>query len=243
MKIDKNFLELKRVLSPLHLYPYLKWTDQKIEDAISLYSLNLKISGSFFLALHILEVSLRNSVNECLMNVWGEVWYKREEITRDKYLNERAEEVKFRFKKNTGKNKISNIQLVSDLNFGFWTTLFSSKYNILWSKHLHKVFSQGRPIQRKDVSEMLNDLRKLRNRIAHHETIIYLDLVSLHEKCRKLIEMISPVALEWCDSLSNFYKVHPGIPIIVNDRVNPDLDLSPYRFEKSNFESKDASKQ
>ena len=235
MEIDSKILELKRVLSTEHLYPHLLWTNQNIEDAVSLYALNLKVSGSFFLALHILEVTLRISVNDCLTQVWGKNWFFREEILRDRIQQNRIDEVKSWFKKKAKNNQISNASLVSNLSFSFWTTLFASNHGFLWGNHLHKVFLNEQPIQRKKISILLNKLRKLRNSIAHHEVIIHLDLESLYEDCRKLIGMISPVALEWCDSLSDFYEVHPGIAIILDDRVNPELDLSPYCFSDGKF--------
>ena len=233
MEIDSKYLELERVLSPVHLSTYLTWTDQKLEDAISLYELNLKISGSFFLALHILEVTLRNSVNDCLTEVWGINWYERKEITRITVQKNRIDEAKLWFTRKTNRKELSNFQLITNLNFGFWTGLFARNYGLLWGDHLHKVFVKNESKQRKEISNSLNKLRKLRNCIAHHEIAIHLDLVTLYENCRKLIEMISPVALEWCDPLSDFYEVHPGIPIIINDRVNPELDLSSYRFGKN----------
>ena len=83
MKLNKYTTELESILSPIRLRPYLGWTSKNLINAFALYSLNIKLSGSFFVALHILEVSLRNLVNDCLMNVWGEKWYEREEITRE----------------------------------------------------------------------------------------------------------------------------------------------------------------
>ena len=242
MKVDEKILELEKVLSFARLNPYIVWTDQNIGDAISLYSLNLKISGSMHTALHILEVSLRNSINKCLTKIWGEKWYLRSEITRNKIQKERISEAIFLINKKLNKKNPTNFQIVSNLNFGFWTTLFGKDYNILWGEHLHRVFDNNQSVQRKDVSSSLNDLRYLRNHIAHYERIIHLDLESMYQECRKLIRMISPIALEWCDSLCNFHEIHPGIPIIINGRANPNLDLSSYRFKKSNFNTKSPSK-
>ena len=242
MGIKKLYSELERTLSVGRLHTYRKWTSNELQNTLDLYSLNLKISSSFYASLNNLEVVIRNSVNDQMVFAWGVDWLSRSEITIDELQQKRIKEAVFHLKDNSISDDENNFQIVSNLSFGFWTTLFSPKNHILWGEHLHKIFKSKQPIQRKDISLSLNELRILRNKIAHYETILYLDLENLYHKCRKLIGLISPITLEWSDSLSDFPEVHPGIPIIVNDRVNPDLDLSSYRFEKINFNTKSPSK-
>ncbi len=59
-------------------------------------------------------------------------------------------------------------RLVAELAFGFWTGLTSAKYEALWRDHLYKIIPR-RPVQSGAVHDRLNTIRKLRNRVAHHE--------------------------------------------------------------------------
>jgi len=40
-------------------------------------------------------------------------------------------------------------------------------------------------------------MRTLRNRIAHHEPIIHLDIKTYEDTCYWLIQMMSPITLQW----------------------------------------------
>ena len=180
-------MELEKVLSSARLHPYLLWTDNNIGDAISLYKLNLKTSASLLAILHILEITLRNAINECLTKAWDDKWYMRTEIVSNESQKKRLSEVVFWLSQQSNNKEITNFQIVSNLNFGFWTTLFCRDYNLLWGKHLRKIFESGKPIQRKDISDALNELRKLRNRVAHYERVIHLNLANLYRGCRRLI--------------------------------------------------------
>jgi hypothetical protein len=54
--------------------------------------------------------------------------------------------------------------------FGFWWSLLSDEYNRrLWQPALIHAFHG--PVRRRTLHGELNDLRLLRNRIAHHEPI------------------------------------------------------------------------
>ncbi len=233
MDDEQKIQNLVYALSRERLNKFIIWADQDLNIALDLYSLNHTVSRVLLTSLHALEIVLRNSVNKKLSSVWGEKWFLNENITMRKFQEKKIEQVIVQIYKSNNSDQITNFSVVSNLSFGFWTMLFSPKNNLLWGKYLHEIFVSEQPIQRKKISQSLNNLRILRNRVAHYEMVIQLDLKSLYEECRILIEMISPVALEWSDSLCKFHEIHPGIPIIVNDRVNPELDFSPHRFGKN----------
>ena len=233
MDLEKKLFELESAFSSERLQSYVKWVGHDLPVAFSLYSYNFLISRTLLIPLHTLETALSNFVNEQLKSVWGDNWFLQKEITFRKFQLEHISKVIKKINEESNSDEFTNFQVVSKLSFGFWTMLFSPKNEYLWNMYLHNIFESSKPIQRKEISRNLENLRQLRNRVAHYETIIHMDLQSIYEECRILIEMISPVALEWSDSLCKFHEIHPGIPIIVNDRVNPELNLSPYRFGKN----------
>lgn len=71
------------------------------------------------------------------------------------------------------KKTITTGKMVAELTFGFWTSLFDTKFErILW-KDLRLSFPKcpKNKRQRKNISSKLNSIRKLRNRVFHHESI------------------------------------------------------------------------
>ena len=63
-------------------------------------------------------------------------------------------------------------RVISELSFGFWTALCSRPYSqSLWIPYLHRAF----PTRDWDTGLLfarLEAIRKLRNRVAHHEPIL-----------------------------------------------------------------------
>ena len=73
------------------------------------------------------------------------------------------------------KRQITPGKLIAELTFGFWTSLFDARFErILW-KDLRLAFPRCPKAerQRRSVSSKLNSIRKLRNRIFHHESIAW----------------------------------------------------------------------
>jgi hypothetical protein len=71
------------------------------------------------------------------------------------------------------KEIVTPSKIVAELTLGFWVTLFNVEYErVLW-KDLRRVFPNmpKSQRQRKYVASPLNNLRKFRNRVFHHEPI------------------------------------------------------------------------
>ena len=72
-------------------------------------------------------------------------------------------------------------KIVAELTFGFWVTLLNSEYELTLWKGLRLAFPYmpKKDRKRKNVSSPCNALRKLRNRVFHHESICWdLDYIS-----------------------------------------------------------------
>ena len=103
-------------------------------------------------------------------------------------------------------------RVVAALTFGFWTAMFGKDYEVLWQTTLHRIASRpdGKGLKRKDFSAPLTPIRKLRNRIAHHEPILMWNLPKHHEKIIELTSWLSPPAAEWCVANSRFPELYPA---------------------------------
>lgn len=81
-------------------------------------------------------------------------------------------------------NKATTGSVIPEFKFVFWQTMFTSRFDVrIWDPHLRAVMPHLDPS--KTVQQLrgliyteLEQLRKLRNRIAHHEPIFMRTLAS-----------------------------------------------------------------
>lgn len=169
-----NYSALERILSQERLTPYLAKHDGDFEEAIEHYKANIKISESFYAGIAVLEVGLRNNVDLQLRRRYGtDNWFDDatfiNEVSSfqiDKISDARRSILREKKPVTTGK-------MVAELTFGFWTSLFDTKFErVLW-KDLRLSFPRcpKNERQRRNISSKLNSIRKLRNRVFHHEPI------------------------------------------------------------------------
>lgn len=139
------------------------------------YILNLKYSKHCYIPLSILEVALRNSIDYILNIKICDDW-----INDDSFLQQDSK----RFR-DDAKNKIiarhehpTKSKIIAELNLGFWTTLFKEPYKKYWRTKDLKSLLPNMPkadkviINRHQIFTELNLIRKMRNRLFHHEKII-----------------------------------------------------------------------
>lgn len=98
-----------------------------------------------------------------------------------------------------------------ELTMGFWVLLFNVKYERYLWKDLRKAFSNMPKAkrQRKYVSAPLNDIRALRNRVFHNESISWnlSRLEFLHNTILEVCLWINPVLPLWIKTVERFDKV------------------------------------
>ena len=81
--------------------------------------------------------------------------------------------------------------------------MFTQRHDArLWNKHLRRVLPQLEPSEkvatlRQGIYEDLEHVRKLRNRIGHHEPIFTRNLSDDFERILKLIEARCQVTADW----------------------------------------------
>ncbi|EFO28606.1 conserved hypothetical protein [Roseibium sp. TrichSKD4] len=212
-------MTLEAAFSTERLSKYRQWANQNRDEALALYALNIALSETFYTSLHILEITLRNAIHDRLTARYGAGWFQNAQVITDHYQQKKVQEAVSKFR---GKQPTDG-QIVAELTFGFWTALFGRRNNQLWGQELRPLFNAGRPLQRKQISKRLDDTRQLRNRIAHHESIIQWDLATVHQEICELVGWLSPDALNWCNANCHFRSVHPGMPIIIGNLKNPAL--------------------
>jgi hypothetical protein len=165
---------LLSLLSKERISPYLKKHNNNYEKALEHYKANIRISASFYPLIAIIEVVFRNNVNQQLTRKYNsQLWFDTPEFRKDcsKFQLKKIRELKNN-KSLKGKS-YSPGKIVSELTFGFWTSLFDSELSLILWKSLRLSFPNcPKPLRhRKEISRRFTGIRKFRNRIFHHEPI------------------------------------------------------------------------
>jgi hypothetical protein len=79
--------------------------------------------------------------------------------------------------------------VVAELSFGFWTGLLANRYHArLWEPALRRSFPLLPPgVTRRSLHRRVESVRRLRNRVAHHEPVFGRDLAGDH---RDILELL-----------------------------------------------------
>ena len=84
--------------------------------------------------------------------------------------------------------------------------MFTRRYDArIWDKHLQRVMpnldpKQSLPMLRESIYKDLEQIRLLRNRIAHHEPIFNRNLTDDYQNILKLVRYRCIITAEWMDN-------------------------------------------
>jgi hypothetical protein len=98
--------------------------------------------------------------------------------------------------------------IVAELSFGFWTNLFGHRFDrALWLPGLRRVFPRfrratGTALTRSLIAQRFHHLRKLRNRIAHHEPIFRRALEADYASLLEVADWMHPTLRAWIENVS-----------------------------------------
>lgn len=193
---------LERSLSRERLTYYLGECAGDLECALRLYELNTRISAAFYGPLQGLEVLVRNDMNVQMQVAFGTDWL---DLSTVQLQQTQINDIEKTIAK-IDSDGPTNGTIVAELPFGFWVGLLGPKNeNEIWRKALHKAFAnRPRGTERKIVHNALDSIRRLRNRIAHHEKILHRDLRANHDTVLEIAGWCCPVTRDWIASLSKF---------------------------------------
>ncbi len=204
MKLSPAALHaLEQSIAPERLARYRADSGGDLAAALVLYEWNIAIAEAFYSPLQTLEVIIRNAVGERLRVAYGQNWYAPGQASALRYplpdmLSKAVAEL-------TGRQiQPDHNRVLAELNFGFWAGALSRRYETdLWRPHLRHAFPHApSPFLRKDVHEPLERLRRLRNRIAHHEPIYTRNLADDFADILRLVGWVSPDAATWVAATS-----------------------------------------
>ena len=224
--------EIKAALSRERLSAYLTAARGDRARAIRLHAWNTAVSAAFYGPLQGLEITLRNAMRRELVERYGPAWYEEADAGLDRGALDRVTGARVELARAGRGNEASRV--VAALSFGFWVSLIGpggrlasgrkANYEMtLWRPALRRAFPHREALTRKQAHRPLNDLRTLRNRIAHHEPIFARDLAGDYRRILDVAGWISPTMATWIGRHGRVSDLlaHP------NDAEEIDVPLAP----------------
>lgn len=203
---------LKNSVSAERLQRYETIAAGDSAQALRLYMWNIALSEALYGPIQGLEVTLRNKMHECFAARFGPYWYDvagmgLQHVQQDQVL--RAKQSLHQ----QGK-RLDPPRVVAELSFGFWVSLFGRHYeNHLWRPHLRRLFVNApSAFLRKTAHQVLNHVRQLRNRIAHHEPVLDRPLLQEYGLVLTAVRWLCPETASWVTHHSRFNDIYRARP-------------------------------
>lgn len=185
---------------------YLRCADGDTKRAVDLYGWNARISAALLVPLHLAEVTTRNAVDDVLSRVYGAHWpwdpgFERSlPRHRPHSYNPQRDLVSAR------RRQVIPGKVIADLRFVFWQQMFTARHDgRLWGPHIMTVFPASTCTRPSDLRGRIwtdiESIRRLRNRIAHHEPIIARDIAADLRTLVTLVGLRSPEAAHFTGAL------------------------------------------
>ena len=197
------------------LNKYIRLYDGDEEKVVAHYKANLALAESLYTSLSVFEVTLRNALSKELERMMGRKdWYAV--FPSNPALKSLTSEVTVAIRHISQRGEmVTPDKIVAELTFGFWVTLLNSEYELTLWKGLRLAFPYmpKKDRKRKNVSSPCNALRKLRNRVFHHESICWdLDYISgIHSRLVQVLGWMNQDMPGWLEGVDNFNKVVDSI--------------------------------
>jgi hypothetical protein len=205
MSIKETICAVRNSLSAARMTTYEAAAGVTGDDdpaALELYAWNAQVSAALMAPLHICEVVVRNAVSDALEAVYGAAWPWSSNFE----LSLPAPALGYSPRKdlqNARGHQTSAGKVVPELKFVFWQKMFTSRHDVrVWNAHLMRVLPNldpGKPVSqlRQGIYDSLEEIRRLRNRIAHHEPIFTRNLSGDLQRIFALIELRCKVTSTW----------------------------------------------
>lgn len=206
--------EIVKALSEQRLATYGSHASE-YSEAIESYQRNVILCSFLYFELHIFEIVFRNAIHCAATQIlkndkWILDLYHRDPKTIQHFKDHLNEKAISQLEKNingarksfkdAGKKQINEGDLIAAMTFGFWTTCISKQYHYIFIQKgiLGKAFPNAPKKEFENISQDADGIRKLRNRVSHHEPIFnHKDLSIKRQNIKKLTEYASPATAKY----------------------------------------------
>lgn len=213
----KTSMAVRQALSVARMTTYDAAASGDTSLALDLYRWNAEVSGAFMTPLHICEVATRNAVSEVLEGLYGRRWpWSRgfeQSLPRPTRGYKPLQDLR-----NARSGQPTLGKVIPELKFVFWQKMFTGRNDArLWIPALRRTFpnigtTQSVQQQRLGIYGDLEQIRKLRNRIAHHEPIFSRDLAQDLAVISRLLGLRSSETELWLGQIETVTGLLPNRP-------------------------------
>ena len=205
-------------MSADRLAPYLRAGGGDVELAMELYVWNGRVSASLLRDLGDLEVLVRNAYDHAISTRWTGEWLVADRfpsfapmLRGGRDTNAVTREMAQRALREAGGQGAPRGKVIANLSFGFWRSLSDRRHeHDVWTPYVRHAFQPG--LARREVDSRMEGLRQLRNRIAHHESVLARDLIRDVEQLLQLARWISPEVADFMQARSTTAALIHGRP-------------------------------
>jgi hypothetical protein len=193
--------QIEAWISTPRFAPFLRAAAGDHARAIALYEWHAEIAAASFETMHHFEILVRNAIDAKLGEGQNETpltqtWLLDFDVLRPDGVKQVIIAVERLEKDKT----MTRSRVVAGLSFGFWSGLFGPRYEELWRQSLRHVFPHAK--ERKDLSTRMDALRRFRNRLAHHDSILHQAVGDRLEDMLRIGGYIDPAASAWLQATS-----------------------------------------
>jgi hypothetical protein len=214
----------KNSLSAARFEAYRLRSDETDGTALARYLWNVALCEALYPSTHMLEVALRNAVHREASKRFGSPNWLDPDSAECVLLDRECEKVRAASRQlKRHQSPRTPDRLVAELSFGFWTSLLSVAYE---QRLIVPIIAEAFPElprrirTRNTLAGRFNYIRKLRNRVAHHEPIW--NRPSLQRDHAQIVEAIgwmSPGLQRILGALDRFPKVYMDGPQRYRERL------------------------
>lgn len=193
-------------VSSARFAPFLAACEEDEKLAWELYEWNARVASALSECFHHAEVLLRNTMMRELERVHPLAYPWQTELASIPAAAQKRRDETTR--------TASPDSIISELTLGFWTHLLSKSNanDELWRQHLRRAFPGSSGV-RETVFKAVTDMRNLRNRCAHQDSLLdYSPGIEL-KKLLSLVEWIDPDARKWIESVESVTAVDRERPV------------------------------
>ena len=213
-----KFCEFEKIMSFKRMRRYVNACGGNTRKAMRLYRMNLKVAEEMFTIISCYEIALRNAIDSIMVTNNGNDWI-RDAIAAGGFLDNPKFSRTTRMMRKVymelvSKGKYSNSKMLAEMEFGVWKYLFSNPQYKATGRKLLKVFpnkpKSSVTIQYNNqyIFNELDAINRLRNRIAHHEPVCFLqdkDVISTSHLLKIYDKIVTLFGWMGIDSSSLLY--------------------------------------
>lgn len=212
-----KYADFEYIISSKRMERYLQSCHGNSRKAMTLYRYNLHLSQNVFTVISCFEVALRNAINRELLPRLGNDWLKDSVSINGIFNQSSTQETQKAIQKEylslQKEGSYSHDKLLSVLSFGIWKYMFSKPQFSATQKCLLAIFPY-RPkssifvqYNHNYIYKELDNINKLRNRVAHNEPICFdksknaISTTYVREKYAQVTKLLTWMGIDPADLL------------------------------------------